>query len=82
MICLADASVMLMLGYRPFLTPIGVDSHWLSLIPLVILISVVYKAIKIRDLAQLPRQSAIMALQVFAFMALAAVLLWLIVELV
>lgn len=68
----------LTLGYRPLLDPIPVDDYWLVLLaPLVLAISVVYKAIKLDDLAQLPRQAIHLAGQIVAFMIMAAAALWL-----
>lgn len=71
-----------LLAYRPFLDPLPVQSYWLLLPPLVIVIAIVYKTIKLDDLARLPRQAAVLAAQIVAFMLLAAAALWLIVELV
>ena len=68
--------------YRPFLDPLPLDTYWLLLLPpLVLAIAVIYKAIKIDDLSQLPRQAIFLAGQIIAFMVLAAALLWLITEL-
>ncbi|MBB6429984.1 hypothetical protein [Algisphaera agarilytica] len=69
----------LLLAFRPFIDPlpIGNSSAWVALfIPLVILVSVAYKTIKLRDLRELPRKSAILALQIFIFMGAAAAGLW------
>jgi hypothetical protein len=64
-------------GYRPFLDPLAVDDEWLLLlIPLVVVISVVYKTIKLEDLSRLPRQAALLSAQIIAFMAAAAAVLW------
>jgi len=71
-----------LLAYRPFLDPLPVDRFWLLLlVPLVILVAVVYKAIRLPDLAHLPRQSASLAAQILIFMVLAAAALWLLTEL-
>jgi hypothetical protein len=78
-ILLASASLA---GYRPFLDPLPLDTYWLLLLPpLVLAIAVIYKTIKLDDLAQLPRQALFLAGQIVAFMALAAAALWLITEL-
>lgn len=67
-----------LLAYRPFLDPLPLDDYWLVLmLPLVLAIAVVYKAIKAEDVRLLPRQSAFLALQIVAFMVLAAGALWL-----
>jgi hypothetical protein len=70
-------------GYTPFLDPLPLDRYWLVLlVPMVLAIAVVYKAIKLDDLAQLPRQTLSLAAQIVAFMLLAAAGLWLISEIV
>lgn len=69
--------------YRPFLDPLPLDRHWpLLLLPMVIAIGVVYKSIKLEDLAQLPRQALYLSAQILVFMILAAVALWLITEMI
>lgn len=68
-----------LLAYRPFIDPlpIGNSAGWVLLfVPLVILVSVAYKTIKLRDLSELPRKAAILALQIFIFMGIASVALW------
>lgn len=71
------------LGYIPFLDPLPVDPYWLVLmLPLVVLVSVVYKALRLDDLSRLPQSAAWMSLQIVAFMMLAAAVVWLMVEFV
>jgi len=66
-----------------FLDPLPLEDYWLLLLfPLVLAISVVYKAIKIENLSQLPWQATVMAGQIIAFMVGAAVLLWLVSEVI
>ena len=66
-------------GYRPFLDPLPWDGAWLWLmLPLVLAISIVYKAIKVDNLAHVPRQALFLAAQIVVFMVLAAAALWLI----
>ncbi|MCW5853711.1 MAG: hypothetical protein KIT87_26830 [Anaerolineae bacterium] len=73
---------MLIAAYTPFLDPLPVDRWWLLLLlPLVAVISIVYKAIKIDDLRQLPRQAASLAAQILVFLVLTAAALLLISEL-
>lgn len=73
----------LTLGFRPFLDPLPIDRYWmLLLLPLVVGISVVYKTIKVDRLEKLPREAAVLAAQIVAFMIMAAVALWLLTELV
>jgi hypothetical protein len=67
------------LAYRPFLDPLPVDDFWLALmIPLVVAIALVYKAVKLDDYARLWRHTAVLALQIAGFMGLAAVVIWVI----
>lgn len=72
---------MLTFAYRLFLDPLPIDGYWL-LLPLVIAVAMVYKTIKLENLAALPREAAILAAQITVFMILAAIALWLLVELV
>ncbi len=76
-------SAILAAGYRPFLDPLPLDTYWLLLLPpLAIAVALVYKTIKVENLADLPRQAAFLAAQIVAFMILAAAALWLLTELV
>jgi hypothetical protein len=71
------------LGFRPFFEPLPIDLYWIFLlIPMVVAISVVYKTIKTDRLHKIPRESAVLAAQIVAFMALAAAALWMLTELV
>ena len=71
------------LAFRPFLEPVPMDRYWmLLLLPLVIGVAVVYKAIKVDRLEKLPRESAVLAAQIVAFMAMAAAALWMLTEIV
>lgn len=66
----------------PFRDPfVAIDPYWLwMMLPLVLAIAVVYKAIKLNDLSRLPREAATLALQITAFMVGAAASVWFIVE--
>lgn len=69
------------LALNLFYQPLPLDSYWLPLLlPLVLAISVVYKAIKLEDLQRLPRQAVLLSAQIITFMILAAATLWLITE--
>lgn len=79
------AQMGMVLAYRPFLDPLPIDRYWLWLImPLVIGIAVVYKAVKIPN----PRwgvmtvQSLKLAGQIFAVLAGAAAVLLFLTEIV
>lgn len=75
------ATIGPMLAYRPVLDPVRLDGYgMLMFLPLVIVIAIVYKTIKLDDLDKLPRQAAILATQITAFMILAAAAIWLMVE--
>lgn len=70
------------LAFRPFLDPVSGDRYWMVLlVPLVICIVVAYKTIKTDRLEKIPRESAVLAAQVIAFMVMAAAALWLLTEL-
>lgn len=72
----------MVMAVLPFLKPLPLESYWLwLLIPLTVLIAVVYKTIKLEDLRDLPRQAAVLSVQVLLFMAVTAALLWTLVEL-
>lgn len=58
---------------RPFLQPLPVWDYWvLLLIPLVVCISVVYKAIKCSHVSEVPRAAIVMSLWIIVAFAGAA----------
>ena len=65
---------MNLLAYTPFIDPINAHRWWyLLLIPMALGISVAYKAVRIPELKDLPRQVIIMTVQiVIAMIALGA----------
>lgn len=70
-------------GWRPLLDPLPIEPAWLPMLMVVaVAIAVVYKAIKLGDLRQLPRQAAVLGAQIVVFMILAALAIWVVVELV
>jgi hypothetical protein len=73
----------LLAGYIPFVDPINVFHVWwyLLLIPLSFGISVVYRALKMRDLDRFWRAVAMMTVQIVLVMAALAVALVVLVEL-
>lgn len=72
----------MLIAALPFLRPLPLENYWFwLLIPLTVLIALVYKTIKLEDLHALPRQVALLSLQVLLFMATAGALLWAVVEL-
>jgi hypothetical protein len=73
-----------LLAWTPFLQPApGVDRWWWLLVaPLAIGLSIAYKAIRVKDLAELPRASLVMTVQIVAGLAALAVALFILVILV
>lgn len=73
--------LLLTLAWRPFLDPIPVGSGWLWLaLPLILAISVVYKALKHDDMRAVPLAAARLTGIVVLFLVVAAVLLYLLTE--
>ncbi|QDU73022.1 hypothetical protein [Mucisphaera calidilacus] len=71
----------LTLAWRPFLDPLPLENHWLWLmIPLALAVALIYKAIKLPDLSQLPAQTLVLSSQIIAFMVLVAAALWILTE--
>jgi hypothetical protein len=51
--------------YRPFIDPIDVHSYWfLMLIPLAFGVALVYKAVRVSDIQELPRQTLVLMVQI------------------
>lgn len=74
-----------MMAYIPFLTPVDwVHTWWyLLILPLSFGIAVIYKALRMGDLTHFWRETAVMTVQiVLAMMALAAVLMLLVMEII
>src|SRR5206468_1374144 len=66
---------------RPLLHPLRMDPAWLWLVlPMVLAVAIVYKAIKLDDLRKLPLAALWLATQILAFMTLAAAVLWVLTE--
>jgi hypothetical protein len=60
--------------YRPFIDPVNLHEHWYwMLIPLAIGISIVYKAVRMRELRGYGRAVAVMSMQIIAGMVALAV---------
>ena len=76
--------MMSLLAWTPFLAPLPfVQSAWLwLLIPLVLGISMMYKAVRVEDLADYWKQVAIMSLQVLAAFAGLAIGFFILVQVV
>ncbi len=73
----------MMLAYTPFLDPLDLhDWWWLTIVPLALGISIVYKAIRVGDLRHYWRGVLVMTLQVLLGMVALAVGIFAIVELI
>jgi len=56
---------MITLAYRPFLDPIQLDAWWfLLLVPMALLVSMAYKAVRVAHLADYWKQVGMMSTQV------------------
>ena len=70
-------------AWTPFLQPIDLHAHWLWLLPpLVIAVSIVYKALKSPRLHRIWLESAQLSLYILVLMAVAALLLRVLIEVV
>jgi hypothetical protein len=70
-------------GYRPFLDPLQIhDQWWLTLIPLALLISVAYKAVRVRTFQAFPRAVLTMTVQIVVAMIALGVVQHLFVEII
>lgn len=75
------ASPLASVAWVPLIEPMPIESFWPALlVPLAVAIAVVYKTIKIEDLRQLPRQAMVLTSQIVVLMALAAIVIWVLVE--
>ena len=83
---MADAAegewgVMTMLAYRPFLDPLPLDAYWyLLLIPIAIAISLAYKAVRVRDMKDYPRQVLVLSIQIVVSMVALGVGAYLVIQ--
>lgn len=69
------------LAWTPFLDPLPAHSWWLLLIvPIVLGVSFAYKAVRVPDLRDLPRATAVMFAQVLGGIVLVAIGMYLVVE--
>jgi len=72
--------MMWTLGWRPFLDPLALDDVWfLLLVPLALLISIGYKAVRVGDMGRYWRDVAIMTVQVILAMILLWIAAWLVI---
>jgi hypothetical protein len=56
---------MATLAYRPFLDPLELHAYWyLLLLPMALFLSLAYKAVRVEDLRDLPKQVLAMSAQI------------------
>jgi len=71
------------IGYTPVLDPLDVHgAWWVLLIPLAVLISIAYKAVRVREMRHYGRDVAVMTVQILAGMLLLGAAVYLLIELV
>src|SRR5262249_58964839 len=72
---------MTLLAYRPFIDYISADRWWyLLLIPMALGIALAYKAVRVPDLKDYPREVAIMTVQIIVAMIVLGVASYLFVQ--
>jgi len=60
-------------AFQPFRQPLPVWDYWyLLLLPLCVGVSIVYKAIKCREMKQVPREASVIFIMIIVGMAVAA----------
>ena len=75
--------MILPLAYQLFLDPLPVWNAWpWLLLPLTICVAIVYKSIKCRSMATVPREAAVISFWILFGMVTAAAALWGIVAIV
>lgn len=74
---------MVTLAWRPFLEPLPLADHWMWLIiPLSLIISLVYRTLKMKDLTGLVGQTVRLTVMILVFMVAAAIVLYGVVRVV
>ncbi|MFZ4573476.1 MAG: hypothetical protein ACOYN0_03700 [Phycisphaerales bacterium] len=70
-----------LLAYRPFLDPLPLDAYWyLLLIPIAIGISLAYKAVRVREMKDYPRQVLVLTIQIVVSMVALGVGMYIVVQ--
>ncbi|MBX3386430.1 MAG: hypothetical protein KF768_07655 [Phycisphaeraceae bacterium] len=68
------------MGYRPFIDPISLHEHWFwLLLPMALGVSIVYKAIRLRDMERYWRAVMIMTVQIVVGMIVLGIASYLLV---
>lgn len=69
----AAPTLLQAIPYRPFIDPLALHAHWWIFLPIMALgIAIVYKAVRLKDLANYTREVAIMTAQIVLGMILLA----------
>lgn len=75
------SSALPLAGWVPFVTPLPMWSYWwVLLLPLIVAVAVVYKAVKCESTRRVPIESVQLTLYILTFMAAGALLLGVYVE--
>jgi hypothetical protein len=75
--------MMMLLAYQLFLDPLPIWNYWpWLLLPLVAGVSIVYKSVKCKSMATVPREAAVITFWILASMIAAAAVLWAVVDVV
>ncbi|MFN9991956.1 MAG: hypothetical protein ACK54H_01320 [Phycisphaerales bacterium] len=70
-----------MLAYRLFLDPLPIDDYWyLLLIPISIAIAIAYKAVRVPDMREYPRQVIVLSIQIIVSMMALGIGSYIIIE--
>jgi hypothetical protein len=70
-----------LLAYTPFIDPINAHKWWyLLLIPVALLVSIAYKAVRVESMKDYPKEVAVMTVQIVVVMMLLGVASFLFVE--
>ena len=68
-------------GWVPFMTPMPIwGIWWLLVLPLIVAVAIVYKAVKCESTRRVPIESAKLSVYILAFMGVGAIALALFVE--
>jgi hypothetical protein len=71
----------LLLAWRPFLDPLNLHDYWWAfLFPLSLWVAFCYKAVRVADLRELPRATAVLALQIILAMILLGAAVFILLE--
>lgn len=70
-------SGLFFLAWRPFLDPMPAEAYWVWFaVPLVVLVSLVYKAIRVQRFDTLPRETLAMSFQILIALLGLAFAIW------